>query len=205
VKSLGGVVKGTDLKTLAQFNLLGDPALTPVEAVIPMTNGAETKLVKPAKKGLAGVAATTAAGFLVDRFTREDRRDWMRQYSAAINTLAAVVGDAVVESIASGKKSGLAGSPAMATFLRNTAAEMGLVQPTVLRFPIDGRKQARGAGAKASVSKAKGATASLPAAHQVHLVAERQPAKDGEKVILIRGFEAIEFDGVVTVRKFVSR
>lgn len=200
VKGLGGVVTGTDLKTLAQFNLLGDPALTPVAAVVSSLSGAEMKLFKPAKKGLAGTAAAATAQFLIDRFTRDGRREWLRQYSAAITTVVAVVADAVVDSISHGKKSG-ATSPAMAKALRDVATEMGMSQPTVMTFALEGGQQPRGTVAKALAAKAiaKGAPAM---ARQVHLAIERQ---QNGKAILIRGFEAIELDGTLNVRKFVSR
>jgi hypothetical protein len=193
VSSCGGTVVGTDLKTIAQFNLLGDPALTPVAAPAPHAGGAEVKMVKPAKKGVAGAAAAAATRFLIDRFTRDGRRQWLRRYSDALAGVAYVVADAVAASVGVGKKAGAGVDPAVAKALRGVADEMGMTKPTVLRFDFTGGTP----GAKA--------VKHAPAPHRVHLVTERVGPPGGGNAVLIRGFEAVESDGVLTIRKFVSR
>ncbi len=199
VTSCGGTVTGTDLKTLAQFNLLGDPAVTPVAAALPAAGGAEVKVIKSAMKGLAGLAAGAAARFLIDRATRDGRREWLRELGGAITAVVEVVADAVVESLVGGKKS--AGDQAVAKALTDVADEMGMKSPAVLRFDI-GETGAKGGGTRATGAKTAPAA---PQARRVHLVTERVSPAGGGKQILIRGFEAIELDGTLTIRKFHSR
>jgi Peptidase family C25 len=200
VSSRTGTLTGHDLKTLAQFNLLGDPALTPVPAPTPHAGVKTMATVKP--KGMAGAAATAATRFVIDRFTRDDRRAWLRRYSNALAGAAYVVADAIVASVAGKKEAPGGASPAVAKVLRAVALEMGMKKPTVLRFGVGaegGTKKVATKSAKAM--KATGTVAPV----KVHVVMERTEPPAGKNAVLIRGFEAVESDGMLTVRKFVSR
>lgn len=195
--SRSGTLTGHDLKTLAQFHLLGDPALTPVTAAVPHGEVKTVAVVKP--KGVAGMAAAAATRFLIERFTRDGRRAWLRRYSDAVAGVAYIVADAVAESLTGQKGSKSGPGAAVAKVLRDVASEMGLKKPTVLRFGVDGETVPK----KGSTRAAKSTAPTAPV--RVHVVMERAEPPDGKKAVLIRGFEAVESDGMLTVRKFVSR
>ncbi len=116
-----------------------------------------------------------------------------------------VVADAVVASMTGAKIKATRGNPAVAKALREVAAEMGMTKPTVLRFEFGGQKTKHPITKKAVKTKTKTAPYPLPASSCVHLVIERKNPSGGENAILIQGFEAIELEGMLTVRKFVSR
>lgn len=195
-----GPLTGHDLKTLAQFHLLGDPAVTPVAAVTPKVEVKPVTAVKT--KGLAGATAAAAARFMVERFTRDGRRDWLRRSAGVLSAAAYAVTDAAAEYALVGTKKGKAAEPAVVKVLRQVAAEMALSNPTVLRFDVAGT--ASRPAVKASETRTK-STAIGPEATRVYAVMERTAPPGGGNAVFIRGFEAVESEGMLSVRKFASR
>ena len=111
VQTKGGVLTPTDLKTLAQFNLMADPSLTPVLAPPPVA------VISSAPGAKNRKAATTA----VARHARLRRRVALaaQAATAAYRLLQPGAGPAVGKTAAFGK-------------LRKVAAEFGIKTPDVI-------------------------------------------------------------------------
>ncbi len=214
VQSLNGVVTACALKTLAQFSLLGDPALTPVRAAAPPAT-VKAVSTKAVTKGVAGGVAAALTQAVVDRLTRNNRRAWLQSYATALTSIASCVTDAVVDhalgAVAKGMKAPAKTSAddlGVGQQLRKLAEEMGLKSPAVLVFGMQRAAQSGAApkGAKA-IAKAVPRGIAAPTPDRVHVVMERVAPKadEPEKFVRIRGFEAVESNGALQVRKFVSR
>ena len=225
-QSLNGTITGTDLKTLAQFNLLGDPAITPVQADASPKTAKTVGIAKLATKGLTGAAAVAHSASRVDRFSRDDRRDWLRKYSGLLASAANCVGEARVDTALNAAAKGIrlpantsADDRNVGERLRELTKEMKLESPTVLLFAMEGVDL--GGAAKTTKSfmkgfaKTSGPSSTATAGQRVHVVMERTPIKgdtpagseaaEAGESVRIRGFEAVELDGMLKVRKFVSR
>lgn len=222
---------GFDLKTLAQFGLMADPSVTPVQAPESGITAVPVRTAKPAVKvpGVAGALAEVAARFVLDRAASYFRREWLREYSGALAAGIAVVADAVVQLILEpapvGKKPDsltvglkkaaklpgtpkLAGAPqapaeAVTEELRKLAVQNGLKSPTTISFPVPEPPEAK--PGKGSRPAAKGTTAHAPAARMVHTLIERTPDPENPNRIVIRGLEVVELDGVLQARTIFSR
>jgi Peptidase family C25 len=215
LRSLNGVLTPTALKTLAQFSLLGDPA------VVPVLSPAAPTLVATAKPkstaGVVGLAASAVTQFAADRLNREGRRDGLRSDSSLLAATAACVTEPLVDQALTLLAKGgvslakmVAGDRGVGRQLKAVWEDMRLTAPTVQVFGVR-RAAASGptaTGGRGVLSAAKSATAQ--AADRVHLVVERTegpPAAGGAagKTVTVRGFEAVESNGILQIRKFVSR
>jgi hypothetical protein len=189
-----------DLKTLAQFHLMGDPALTPVKPVSPHSLAKTMSIAQP--KGLAGIAASAATRFVLERFNRTARRDWLLRYSDAMATVADVFAE-VVGGVGPSRKTG---KPAVGSVvskaIQDLAIKMGMKSPTIREFSQPASAPVKKVAAS-KMAKFKLANSSTDV--RLHLVMERIEDDENKNTVLIRGFEAIESEGVLTVRKFVSR
>jgi hypothetical protein len=166
----------TDLKTLAQFNLMADPAATPVAA------GPPAHLVT--KGGAAKLAAAAAAA---DRLGRAARRATLAEVARAA---------AAVTPVAAAPLSGPAAMKAAKAVL-GLAADAGLTNPSVLSFAV---AAPAGAGPAAKTARALAA-----AAGRVHVVFQRDRPDTNAPVVVIRGLEVVEFDGSLKATEFRSR
>lgn len=177
----GGVLTPIDLKTLAQFTLLGDPSLTPVEST---------------RQEVIPIAKTKAADALesVERHSRLSRRASLVAQSTAVAAFR------LQEPAAppGAGKSGVFGK------LRKLAADHGITDPDVqLTYAIGGVVQPEGVGAK---SVAFAADVAGPGPKAVHTILQKTPPpKSAPNVTLVRGVEAVEYADGMNVRVFVSR
>ncbi len=137
-----------DLKTLAQFNLLGDPSVVPVAAPPPL---ATAKLL--GARGAAGVAA-------VGRASRVARRKDLRLNGLSLARTWPTVTSRPTRSV----------TGAVLRKLNAMAKQMGMSNPSILTF-----KSRKPAGA-APASKAL--VARVPDVDAVHVMIQRQPAEE---------------------------
>jgi len=210
VRNLNGKLTGHDLKTLAQFNLVGDPAVTPVRAAAPEVVKAVS--LKAAPKGVAGDAVAAVTRAVADRLTRNGRREWLRGYAATISATTACVTDVVVNASLTALTKGLpaaAGTTAedkgVGRLLREAAAKMNLTNPAVMVFGM--ASASKSPAPRLGIAPKGGPTRPV---ERVHVVMERVPAKNDAgdppaKTVHIRGFEAVESNGILQIREFVSR
>jgi hypothetical protein len=89
---------------------------------------------------------------------------------------------------------------------------MGMKSPTMMQFSLGapGAKpkkpaMAMSGGAKTAKAKMASATPQTQSAQRVHLVTERIVTPEMRNSVLIQGFEAIEFEGTLVIRRFYSR
>jgi Peptidase family C25 len=182
VQKKGGVLTPADLKTLAQFNLMADPSLTPV-AIQP------TRTVIATARGAKGLEL---AHNEVARFGRTRRRLELAMQAAA----TAAYRLSPPSRPRGPAKTGIFGK------LRKFAAEHGIKSPDViLSYEIGPGLEAM--DAKGIVARAARAGT---APRAVHAVLERlDPPKDAPKLRLVRGVQGIEFEDGVSVQAFESR
>ncbi len=176
----GGVLTPTDLKTIGQFNLMGDPSLTPVasapHAAVITTAGAKPR----------------GAGVAVARHARRNRRAGL--VARAVGARAYRLLEPVAPP--GGGKSGAFGK------LRKLAADHGIKAPdVVLSFLI---------GAWSEVPRAKGFTAHAAVAgtapKAIHTLFERlEPPAKLPQLALVRGVQAVEYEDGMEARVFESR
>lgn len=172
-------LKPVDLKTLAQFSVMADPALTPVKPTV--SPGQVVSLSKSAKA--MSLAATRVA--TTDRLLR---RQTLRELSSA----------AVAASFVAGKVLAVKPSTKAVKNLLTLAANAGFTSPRIISFALT---KPHGARMKAL---AKGAGFVAPRA--VHTVVQRLPAPaDHGALVRIRGLEVVEYDGTLQTREFYSR
>jgi hypothetical protein len=181
VQGKGGVLAPTDLKTLGQFNLMGDPSLTPVamptpEAAIP-TAGAKTQ---------------RAAAAAVARYSRRTRRAMLVAQAAATPAYRLVA----PASPSAPRKTAAFGK------LRKLAAEYGIKAPdVVLSYSFGPPPDVTGAKGFAPLEAVAGAG---PKA--VHTLLERlEPPAKLPHLALVRGVEAVEYPNGMAAKAFVSR
>jgi len=174
----------TDLKTLAQFSLMGDPAVTPV--VSPVTPAHVMAVGKRAKAPQAARSSMGQAG----RFLR---RETLRAAAKAARQTV------YVASLRKGEDSPRAKALGVEAKLRAAARELGIEDGVMMSFPVDGP-----ALPKSAMKYAR--AIALPAPTTIHVLAKRLdvPAETA-KLKLVRGLEATEFDGSLELRHFVSR
>jgi hypothetical protein len=182
VRVKGGVLTPTDLKTLAQFNLMADPALTPVAAPV-------RQAVIPLAAGAMQLKAATAA---VDRHARLRRRVGLAAQASA--TTAYRLREPVAPP--GGGKTGAFGK------LRKRAAELGIKTPDVVLSYLLG-PPSKPSGAK---SFAISAAAAGPAPRAIHAILQRMdPPAELPHLALVRGVQAIEYEDGIDVQAFESR
>jgi hypothetical protein len=181
VKKKAGVMAPTDLKTIAQFNLMADPALTPVVARVEST-------VIPSRHAKNVGAAVSALA----RHARNRRRKDLEARAAtatAYRLLEPTAPGARAKSTAFGK-------------LRELAAAHGIKAPDVVLSYLVGAVPAP-TGRK---GLAVGAAVAELAPKAVHVILERRdPPKDVPHMRLIRGVQAVEFDEGMVAQPFESR
>jgi hypothetical protein len=167
-----------DMKTLAQFYLLGDPSIHPVEK-----SGTTT----PVGKGFAAAAGETLASRAVNR---ADRRRLLIRIGQQIQETQ-LVPERILES---------APATALRRALRKIAAEAGLDgDGSPMTFTI-GK-----ADGKTSRATPKGAFAKLAPPEVFHVIAERFPGAV-ENDFCVKGVVAREKDGqIIAYRKVMSR
>ncbi|HEX9045674.1 MAG TPA: C25 family cysteine peptidase, partial [Verrucomicrobiae bacterium] len=184
-----GHLTGTDLKTLAQYLLLGDPSVTPVK--IPAPSAAHLVV-----KAGAFVAADSRQRA---EFARTLRRRELIQNGLAIAASAST----------SEKKKKTRVAPKILDLLKSEAAKLKLSQPQFASFEV--APAAAMASAKARIFKSgrpKSAAfleavpiRTLKAVHQ----AIGKVGKASACSVNLAGFELLEFEDGVTIRNFVSR
>ena len=182
VNTKGGVLTPVDLKTLAQFNLMADPSLTPVAAQPPAA-------VIPSAPGVKNLKVAMAA---VARHARLRRRAGLAAQAASTTAYR------LVEP---GEPPG-AGKTGAFGKLRKVAAELGIKSPDVILSymvgPVSDSAWAKGFLASAALAG--------PAPKAVHTLLERleSPAKLPH-LRLVRGLQAIEYEDAMDVQAFESR
>lgn len=211
-----GTITPTALKTLAQFNLLGDPSLVPVQSTAAPTIVKAAVKPKSMPMGLAGVAAEAFTRFVSDRMGRGLRRTRLRADSNLFAATATCVGAELIEHamtpLAKGVKVSAKASAedrGVGAQLTALVAELKLKKPTLMVFGMQNRPAAA-AALKGLGMAAPAKTVSAPSTDRVHVMLEREEfdrAGDGtgEKIVRIRGFEAVESNGILQIKKFVSR
>lgn len=177
----GGLLTPADLKTLGQFNLMGDPSLTPVAA-------------QPHGLTLASVAGPKAANIAttaVERHSRLSRRAGLVAKAAATTAYRLTAPSAGPP----GGKAGLFGK------LRKMAADFGVTAPDTLLSYIVGTPinvAAKGFALSAGVAGS--------APRTVSVMLEKQPAPPKvPQLKLVRGVQAVEYEEGMDVRPFLSR
>jgi hypothetical protein len=166
----------SDIKTLAQFNLYGDPSITAVEVPSPVQH--------VAGKG----AGIVAAAFIADRVERVDRRKALYRLGV---TLAATEPRAY--------RTRTRPSKSIETRLRKQAEELGVRPSAFLSFVIEHpRMQAK------PLPKALRAKATAP--DRFHVVFGESERTNSERVVPVVALIAKEIAGeVVSVSKVESR
>jgi hypothetical protein len=178
------VIGGVDLKTLAQFGLMGDPALTPVKATQPVPH--VTPKGAKAKGMGAGLPAALAA---VARSARVSRRATLYEMARSIVASTLVVAGTAAKVAVKVSKN-----------LESVAAQFGLKSPGIISLPVLRGPAARGLGG--IVTKALSA-GGAPSPTAVHTLMERR--ESAGRAILIKGVEVIDYNGTYESREFSSR
>jgi Peptidase family C25 len=173
-----------DLKTLAQFGLMGDPALTPVQSIDPAPHVLPKGIAAKADGPKALAAATSA----LDRVGRASRRATIAEMARSAVASTLVVAKSAVVATAKGTKS-----------LRDLATQFGLTAPSVISLAITGGAAPKAKNALAKAFAAGGAA--VPTA--VHTMLERQEHES--PAIRIKGVEVVEYSGTYEARVFFSR
>ena len=179
----------SDIKTLAQFNLYGDPSITPV----PTPSAVEEAAPKGSTKAMAFVAA--------ERVEREDRRKSL--FRAGVNL-------AVTEPRA--RRTNVKLAKSIQAALRSRARDSGTTPATILSFDvIHPRTQtlAMPKTMRQTLTMPKLMRAQTASENRFHVVfgaqKEKQTKENGQ-VLEITAMIAKEIDGeVVSVSKIVSR
>lgn len=184
VRKKGAVLTPTDLKTLGQFTLLGDPSLTPVAS--PHAPRVVATSPRARARGLEAAAAEVA------RYDRESRRLSLASQAATIRPFRLTLPTRVR-------------SPAkMGAFaqLRKAAAEHGVTDPDVF-LSYDVNPTVPTPGFKGLESFAPRIGAGPRAVHT--LMEHREPPASAPNLRLIRGINGIEFDTGMKIQAFESR
>lgn len=207
----------TDLKTFAQFALLADPSVTPVQTAVSPHAVAALPKWKPAALAVGGAQAGQSAVLAMERLARNSRRQSLLNWSNTAAALTAISAETVVEAWQAPKAkvtAAAAKSPkSPLDLLRQWAAQMNLTHPVLLSAKVPTAKAQAAAAPKSPAAKLALASAAAGPAEStlrpttVHVVMERQLAEAADQKVglIVRGFEAIEYDGLVEVRQFQSR
>jgi hypothetical protein len=145
-----------DLKTLAQFNLLGDPSIHPVTVQVP-----HTAIVQ--LKGLAGAPKTVRAEASDAAVARTDRRRQLLARGVRIGATQAVATKVAKPKLANSVRS----------TLKKMAAELKISEPKILSFSV--KSPATPQGPLARAMKA-GAMTKLAPPSGFHVVTGREEA-----------------------------
>jgi hypothetical protein len=182
VNNKGGVLTPVDLKTLAQYNLMADPSLTPVKGQLPAA------VIAPA----AGVKSLKATTSTVARHARLRRRVSLASQAAATTAYRLME----PEGPPGMGKTGAFGK------LRKVAAKFGIKAPDVLlSYHIGPVSQSTGAKGFAVSAATSG-----PAPIAIHALLERMdPPAKLPHLLLVRGVQAIEYKDGMDVQAFESR
>jgi hypothetical protein len=174
----------TDLKTLAQFSLMADPALTPVRSAEPTSHYLATE-----SKGRAAPAVAERANRLI-------RRSALANLGLSLAAHAFVAAEGALIKAGVTKKATLAGQT-IARLLK-AAADAGIQNPSIISAAMDSPPPTK------AFRPSTAGRAIAPRA--VHTVLRRMPLpEDREKIVDIRGLEAVEYDGSMEVFSFTSR
>lgn len=173
-----GVLAPTDLKTIAQFNLMADPSITPV-------SGRSQSTVIPSARSKSMEAAQAA----LSRHALHRRRKDLEMRAATASAYRLLKPTARDKTTAFAK-------------LRKLAAEHGIKAPdVVLSYGIGEAFAPRGRKGFAA-----GASIAALAPKAVHVILERRnPPNDLPHLRLIRGIQAVEFEEGMVAQPFESR
>jgi hypothetical protein len=171
-----------DLKTLAQFNLMGDPAVTPV-----VSDGGATRVLSLSRSA-RGLANSERA---VETAARVLRRETLVEMAKAVSSAVYVAAKKVIAQASPNKK--------VQAMLKAVAEERGLEGGEIATFRVTAPDLPRGALTRAR-------SLGMVGPKLVHTLLKRMPRSAAHpKVIDIRGIQVDEFEDTVTVREFVSR
>jgi len=170
-----------DLKTLAQFQLLGDPSITPVETPVVATAGATPK-------GMASLAKSLRIGFANAAVARADRR---RQLLARGIRIAAT--QAVVAKVSPTRATGTVFGD-----LKKIAASLGMSQPKFLSGKIDRPAAAARAIAPALIKM-------MPPPGSFHVMTERKEVPEVRAPQIIAVVAKEQAGRIVSYRELHSR
>jgi hypothetical protein len=174
-----------DLKTIAQFNLLGDPSIHPV--AMPVTH---TAVAQP--KGLAGVAKAARAAIADATVARTDRRRQLLARGLRIGATQAVATKVAKPMLAGGVLSAL----------KKMAAQLEISAPTILSFKVETPVSPKGPMALAMRG---GPIAKMAAPSAFHVITGKQPVSQ-EPAPQIIALVAKEVAGkIVSFREMHSR
>jgi hypothetical protein len=169
-------ISPVDLKTLAQFILLGDASIQ----CVPLPDAGKETATKYAITNLSGSAS--------ERLSRMERRQGLAQLAAVLQTTKAVA-----EKIPDGI------TPAVQAKLAAIRAAAGMQDAGVLSFRVLQNTEAKAVTGRATIPP----TVKEPTAF--HLLTERTNASE-QRVTLLRVIEVTEADGdFIRVRELFSR
>ncbi|HEY0468660.1 MAG TPA: hypothetical protein VGC79_30910 [Polyangiaceae bacterium] len=178
-----------DLKTLAQFSLMGDPSIQPVQTTrgyeTPQNAASKSRSATP-KRASAKAAYATAT----DKAARALRRNRLARAGEA-------VGKGAMHVVSGSRK---ASSAATKRLLQQEARRSGIKAQGFASFAVTGPKPA--ASGKKSAKSVK--FAKIDAKRDVHMtICCSPPSKDGVKNLV--AILITEWDGQRVVRKLHSR
>lgn len=176
----GSVLQPTDLKTLAQFNLMGDPSITPVTVAPSPIAIASTTMKKP------------DAVHKIERHARLERRA----------ALSAAVQVSTISRLLEPKNSSQLKKSALFPQLLLAAAQHGIDDPTsILSFSLETKETRQNRG---SLELRKVIAGDGPKA--VHAVIQvMDPPAEIPQLKLVRGIQVVQYGNVMEVRPFESR
>lgn len=177
----GGVLGPMDLKTLAQFNLMADPSITPVAS----SSAVKTVAMAKGAKQLAAMEIATA------RHARLRRRA----------SLVAIAESTSSYRLLARVERTLRGKTAAIDRIRSVAARFGIEPQFIESYPFG--QAMRGIEAQKIAGKA---AMMSPAPKAVHVALELiEPPANLPHLKLIRGIQAIEYKERMDVQAFHSR
>ncbi len=184
VKNKGGILSANDLKTLAQYNLMADPATTPI-GIQP-----SSKVIPTAKWARNSVVASQA----VARHDRIGRR--IELIAQAASTAAFRLKSMVAPTAPN--------SDVMQRLLAE-ARSRGIDNPDAV-FSYAFERPANVFRLQAMANVTSGAMLNRVGPKAVHVILKRsQPPANAPRLTLIHGIEAIEYDDGLDVAEFESR
>jgi hypothetical protein len=170
-----------DLKTIAQFNLMADPAITPVQSA-----GSAPKVLS-LKKGERALALGERT---IETAARLLRRGTLGEVAKAVSS-AVYVAAKVIKQVKANQK--------VLAVLQKAAEDRGIEGGSVFSFKVNSPELPKTAMAKAKSLGMVGPSI-------VHMLLKRMPiTEENAKIIDIRCIQVDEFDETVTVREFASR
>ena len=190
-----GQLTGTDLKTLAQYILLGDPSVTPAAAAAPPP---------PAHLLVKGKAFVAANPVETANMERKTRRNDLIQNGLAIGSSVSTAE----------KKSKSRARSMILNLLQSEGAKLKLTNPSFASFDVNPASvlasaskfspQKKTVNARGKSAKALADAVPRQELKAVHCTVGRIQAKSDFSVG-IAGVEILEFEDCVTIRPFYSR